>query len=79
MCEFCEKFLEDDVVLAEENIPIGILGEIDLSLEMLDFDGKHYLSATAFFSNEDVYRQAYASMNYCPKCGRNLINENSCA
>lgn len=72
MCEFCEKFLKDDVVLEKESIPLGILGEIDLSLEMLDFDGKHFLSAVAFFSNEDTYRQAYTSMDYCPKCGKKL-------
>lgn len=72
MCEFCEKFLKDDVVLEKESIPLGILGEINLSLEILDFDGKHYLSAVVFFSNKDVCMQAYTSMNYCPKCGKKL-------
>lgn len=77
MCDFCENLINEDIVLEKENMSFGALGNTELSLEMSECEGMFYLSAIAFLEGTEIYKNAMARISYCPKCGRNLGNENN--
>lgn len=72
MCEFCKNIPGDDTVFARENIPVGNIGSMKLSLEMFDAAVRPYLSAVLVSGSASICEYAGIYINFCPVCGKEL-------
>lgn len=72
MCEFCKNTPGNDTVFAREDISVGDIGNMELSLEMFDAAERPYLSAVLTSGSAGIREYAGTYINHCPMRGRDL-------
>lgn len=72
MCEFCKNIPGNDAIFAREDISVGNIGNMKLSLEMLDAAARPYLSAVLVSGLTGICEYAGIYINFCPVCGKDL-------
>lgn len=63
MCEYCEKFKDNQFKILMDNRPIDAMLFIDGEQSRMFWRVNGFRNGTLF---------AYADINYCPMCGHNL-------
>lgn len=72
MCKFCKNIPGSDIVFAKEDISVGNIENMKLSLEMFDAAERPYLSAVLTSGSAGIREYAGIYINFCPVCGRSL-------
>ena len=75
MCKFCDKNLEDGLIVNDKGIDLGVLGKLHLDCTWFKNDDPEYpwIYETAVCTEEGKVCSSYGfTIKYCPFCGKDL-------
>lgn len=76
MCKFCEELKKEGyATLASATNDFGILGEVETGIMCFDEEEGSFILQSALDGIFGTAEEAIAKINYCPICGRKLVEE----
>ena len=76
MCEFCNELRKEVyATLASVTNDLGILNEMETSIMCFDDEEGSFILQSALGGILGTAKEATVKINYCPICGRKLVEE----